>query len=96
MLLDHDRERRRVSAHIRSEALRRVRAAHVRSEEAHDRARATHRRAAELHHRAAEFQQLHASAERELGRIDKAEKMEAAAERARARARAESIRAERF
>ena len=83
-----------MSADTPNDILRRAHAAHVRSHEAHDRARATHRRAAELHYRAAEFQEEHALAERELGRTKTAEKMEAAADRARSRARAETIRAE--
>jgi hypothetical protein len=74
--------------------LKRAREARVRSRAAHEQARSTHRRAAELHHRAADFQEEHAAAERELGHPDKAEKMEAAARRARDRARAEHLRAE--
>jgi hypothetical protein len=72
----------------------RARAARERSQAAHEVAKSTHRRAAELHYRAARFQEEHAAAERELGHADKAEKMEAAARRARDRARAEHLRAE--
>lgn len=76
------------------EQLKRARDAHARSQAAHELARTTHRRAAELHHRAAQFQEEHAAAERQLGHPEKAEKMEAAARRARDRARAEHLRAE--
>ena len=74
--------------------LKRAREAHARSQAAHELARNTHRRAAELHYQAAHFQEEHAAAERELGHPEKAEKMEAAARRARDRARAEHLRAE--
>lgn len=74
--------------------LKRARGAHVRSQAAHEQARSTHRRAAELHHRAADFREEHAAAERTLGHPEKAEQMEAAARRARDRARAEHLRAE--
>lgn len=76
------------------EPLSRARQARARSLAAHEQARSTHERAAELHDRAARFQELHAAAERELGHSEKAEKMEAAARRARDRARAEHLRAE--
>lgn len=76
------------------EALRRIRAARERSHAAHELARSTHRRAAELHYRAAGFQEEHAALERELGNAGKAERMEAAARRARDRARTEHLRAE--
>jgi hypothetical protein len=76
------------------EHLRRAHEAGARSQAAHELARSTHRRAAALHNRAARFQEQHAAAERELGHPEKAEKMEAAARRARDRARAEHLRAE--
>lgn len=76
------------------ERLKRAREAQARSQAAHELARNTHRRAAVLHFQAARFQEAHAAAERELGHPEKAEKMEAAARRARDRARAEHLRAE--
>src|SRR5262249_52288598 len=76
------------------DALKRAHAARERSRAAHEAAKNTHRRAADLHYRAAHFQEEHAAAERELGHAGKAEKMEAAARRARDRARAEHLRAE--
>lgn len=57
----------------------RVSAARERSHVAHERAAATHRRAAELHSRAAAFQQEHALAERKLGHVEQAQRMEALA-----------------
>jgi len=59
----------------------RVSAARERSHAAHERAEATHRRAAELHERAAAFQQQHAIAERKLGNVEKAQRMEALSHR---------------
>jgi predicted nucleic acid-binding Zn-ribbon protein len=73
----------------------RVSAARERSHAAHERAEATHRRAAELHERAAAFQQQHAIAERKLGNVEKARRMEALSHREYEKARDERWRAQR-